>query len=120
VLGRLAQLAAWALAGAALTYFTVALLGELGLALVLAGLIGGLTLAAARPPARSERFGLLAGPGLVFIVAGELDDAPGLVLIGLTAFAAAALLYVSGSSRRKRTTGLEPATFGLGSRRSTN
>ena len=91
---RLLRMAIWALLGAALALGSVSVLDELGLALIIAALLAGLPLAAMRLDARSEALGLAAGPGVLFIVVAELDDAPGLVLIGLAILAATAAVYL--------------------------
>ena len=91
---RILLLAAWALVGAALAFVSVLLLDELGLALVIALLVGGLPIAAIHLRDRMELVGLAAGPGILFIVVAELDDAPGLVLIGVAILAATAAVYL--------------------------
>ena len=91
---RILLLAIWALVGAALAFGSVLLLDELGLALVIAALVAGLPIAAIHLRDRLERLGLAAGPGILFIVVAELDDAPGLVLIGVAILAATAAIYV--------------------------
>jgi hypothetical protein len=100
---RILRLALWALLGAAAAFGSVLLLDELGLALVIAVLLVGLPLAALRLSNRPELLGLAAGPGILFFVVAELDDAPGLVLIGGAILAATAAVYLSrirGSSAR--------------------
>ena len=97
------RLAIWALLGAALTFGSVYFLDELGLALIIAVVVFGLPMAALRLGARADLIGLAAGPGLLFMVVGELDDAPGLVLIGMAILAASAAVYLS--LRRRRPTG---------------
>ena len=50
-----------------------------------------------------ELVGLAAGPAIPFAIFGELDDAPGLILIGLVIFAAAAAVYFTQLRRQSAT-----------------
>jgi hypothetical protein len=83
----------WTLIGGALTYLLLQALGELGLALVIALVIAGLVIPRI-PNARSEAVALAAGPAILFMIIGETDDAPGLVLVGIAILAAVAARYL--------------------------
>jgi hypothetical protein len=93
--GRVLLFAAWASVGGVLTYGTLQLLGLFGLALVIAVVVAGLPIRAIHSGAHTEMVGLAAGPGILFAIIGESDDAPGLVLIGGAILAATAIVYLS-------------------------
>lgn len=92
---RLFLFAAWALLGGMLSYALLHLLDLFGLAVVIALVVAGLQLHTVHPYARAEIVGLAAGPGILFVVLGETDDAPGLVLIGGAILAATVAVYFS-------------------------
>jgi hypothetical protein len=80
---RLIRFAIWALLGAAVTYLTVGLLDLFGLLLIISLVIVGLAAFTIRRYEPVDLLGLAFGPAILFGIFGELDDAPGLVLIGL-------------------------------------
>lgn len=92
---RVLLFTAWASLGGLLTYGTLQFLGLFGLALVIALVVAGLPIRAIHAGAQTEMVGLAAGPGVLFAVIGESDDAPGLVLIGGAILAATAIVYFS-------------------------
>jgi len=104
VTARLVHLALWALVGAALAYVTVGVLDLFGLLLVISLCVVGLAMFMVRSYERAELVGLAAGPAVLFAIFGELDDAPGLVLIGLVIFMAAAAVYLSQLRRQPTST----------------
>jgi hypothetical protein len=92
------------LLGGALTFGCIHFLDLVGLALVVVSVVAGLLLArAVGPEDRAELVGLAAGPGLLFVVVGERDDAPGLGGIGLLLLAATAAVYLG--LRRRQSAG---------------
>ena len=90
---RLVHLGLWTLLGAALAYVTVGLLDLFGLLLVISLCVVGLAMFAIRRYERKELVGLAVGPAILFAVFGELDDAPGLILIAGAILAATAAVY---------------------------
>jgi hypothetical protein len=93
VSARLIQLALWVLLGAALAYVTVGLLDMFGLLLVISLCVVGLAMFVIRSYRPPELVGLAAGPAIPFAIFGELDDAPGLILIAGAIVAATAAVY---------------------------
>lgn len=85
----------WALLGAAVTYLTVGLLDLFGLFLIISLVVVGLVAFAIRRYEPAEMVGLAFGPAILFGIFGELDDAPGLILIGCAIVAAAAVAYLT-------------------------
>ncbi len=91
---RLIRFALWALLGAAVTYLTVGLLDLFGLLLIISLVIVGLAAFAIRRYEPVDLLGLAFGPAILFGIFGELDDAPGLVLIGCAILAATTAVYL--------------------------
>ena len=100
---RLIHLGLWALLGAALTYVTVGLLDLFGLLLVISLCVVGLAMFVIRSYEPPELVGLAAGPAIPFAIFGELDDAPGLILIAVAILAAAAAVYFTQLRRQSAT-----------------
>jgi len=98
------HLGLWALVGAALTYVTVGVFDLFGLILIISLVVVGLAMFMIRRYERTELVGLAAGPAVLFAIFGELDDAPGLILIGLVIFAAAAAVYLGELRRQSAST----------------
>jgi hypothetical protein len=92
------------LLGAALTYVIVGVLDMFGLLLVICLALVGLVMFVIRSYEPPELVGVAAGPAVPFAIFGELDDAPGLILIGLVIFAAAAAVYLSQRRRQSAST----------------
>ena len=72
---------------------TVGLLDLFGLLLIISLVAVGLTAFAVRRYEPAEIVGLAFGPAILFGIFGELDDAPGLILIGCAIIAAASFTY---------------------------
>ena len=82
---------------------TVGLLGLFGLLLVISLCVVGLAMFVIRSYEPPELVGLAAGPALPFAIFGELDDAPGLILIAVAILAAAAAVYFTQLHRQSAT-----------------
>ena len=94
MLERVLLFVVWTLLGGALSFGALYFLDEFGLALIIALVIVGLPMRTIHAQARAEILGLAAGPGILFALVGETDDAPGLVLIGGAILAATAAAYL--------------------------
>jgi hypothetical protein len=100
VIGRSALFVAWALLGAAASYGALYLLTPYGLTIVAVCGVVALSL-----PRRFESLGLIAGPGLLLMLAGQYGE-PVLFVVGVALVVIAMTLY--GLAGRRRCAGLNP------------
>ena len=100
MIGRSALFVAWTLLGAVASYGALYALSPYGLAILAVCLIAGLAL-----PRRFESLGLIAGPGLLLMLAGQYDE-PVLFAVGATLVVIAVTAY--GLVGRSRCAGFNP------------
>ena len=97
---RVVHLGLWAVLGAAIAYVTVGVLDLFGLLVVISLCVVGLAMFAIRSYDPAELVGLAVGPAILFAIFGELDDAPGLILIAGVILAATAAVYFTQRRRQ--------------------
>ena len=88
MLSRGLLFAAWALLGGVLSYGVLYLVSPMGFMIVAACALAGLAL-----PRGLEALGLVAGPGLLLLLAAQAGDDPALGIAGATIVVAALVTY---------------------------